>query len=84
MTAVVRWYAPLSTGSGRITGYRTRAYRLGWPSACSRAYHHWLRRLHHPVDDAGLPKGRYSFRVLATNHAGASGWSSASGVVRAR
>ncbi|HEX2893395.1 MAG TPA: zinc-dependent metalloprotease family protein [Marmoricola sp.] len=83
-TAVARWSTPVSNGGAAIIGYRVLAERIG---RGGRAIH--VRASN--VVGAGthaltmrLPKGRYRFRIVAYNQAGASPYSAASRAVIAR
>ncbi|RNM16355.1 fibronectin type III domain-containing protein [Nocardioides pocheonensis] len=84
ITAVARWNAPASNGGAAITGYRVRAERL---SRSGRVVGSVTSRLVGSGTHAltlALPQGRYRFRIVAYNQAGASPYSSASRVVVAR
>jgi hypothetical protein len=83
-TAVARWSTPASNGGAAIVGYRVLAERIG---RGGRAIHVQASK----VVGAGthaltmrLPQGRYRFRIVAYNQAGASPYSAASRVVIAR
>jgi hypothetical protein len=84
VTATVRWNAPVSTGGTPVTSYRLEALRLNSH-----------QRVDHTITSgkisgnvrgvsARLAKGRYRFRLVATNAVGTSAWSSTSRVVKAR
>lgn len=84
INATARWNAPTTTGGQALLGYRVKASRLDSynrvvatytsarvaPSARSIVYR--------------LPRGRYTFVVLAENGIGASAWSAKSRIVTAR
>lgn len=84
ITAVARWNAPASNGGAAITGYQVRAERLSRSgrvvgSVTSRVVGSGTHAL-----TLALPQGRYRFRIVAFNQAGASPYSPASRVVVAR
>jgi hypothetical protein len=84
VTAVARWNAPASNGGAAITGYQVRAERL---SRSGRVLGSVTSRVVGSGSHAltmRLRKGKYRFRIVAFNAAGASPYSAASRVVVAR
>ncbi|MCW2761809.1 MAG: hypothetical protein JWR85_2010 [Marmoricola sp.] len=83
-TAVARWYPPASTGGAAITRYRVVALRLNRHNQVIRSYGSSYLRPTVRALTVRLPRGRYVFKVVAFNRVGASPWSGASRVVKAR
>jgi hypothetical protein len=84
VTAVARWYAPLNNGGAAITKYRVVAQKLNSSNRVVRNYVSAYTRPTARVLSMRLPRGRYVFKVRAWNKVGASSWSRASRIVRAR
>ena len=59
--------APVSTGGATVTGYRVRAYKMNRQHRVVAAYTTGYLRPSARGLTLSLPKGRYSFRVLAYN-----------------
>lgn len=84
ITATARWTAPVSNGGAAIAGYRVRAELLSRSGRVVRVLGSQLMSSASRSLTMRLPKGRYRFRVVAYNQAGASPVSAASRVVTAR
>jgi hypothetical protein len=84
VTAVARWNAPSSNGGAAITGYQVRAERLSRSGRVLGAVMSNVVASGSHALTMRLPKGRYRFRIVAINAAGASPYSAASRVVVAR
>ena len=84
VTAVARWYQPLSNGGASITKYRVAAQKLDSRNRVVRNYFSSYTRPTARVLSMRLPRGRYVFKVMAWNKVGASPWSKASRMVTAR
>lgn len=84
VSATARWRAPSSTGGAAITKYRVRAQQRDSRNRVIRTYYSTYLG---PTTRAlvwRLPRGRYSFTVMAWNRVGASAWSRSSSIVTAR
>lgn len=84
VTAVARWSAPARTGGVAITSYRVRALRLDARNRVARTFSSAYLQPTARALTLRLPRGRYTFSVMAFNRVGASAWSHSSAVVRAR
>jgi hypothetical protein len=84
ITALARWSAPARTGGAAVTKYRVRALRLDKRNHVVAKYGSAYLSPTARALTMRLPKGRYTFSVMAWNRVGASGWSRSSGIVRAR
>jgi hypothetical protein len=83
-TATARWTAPVSNGGAAIVGYRVQAERVSRSGRVLRVRSSAMVSSRSRALKLRLPKGRYRFRVVAFNKAGASPLSAPSRVVRAR
>jgi hypothetical protein len=84
ITATARWDAPASNGGAAIVGYRVKAQLL---SRSGRVVKVLSSRMMSPGSRAltmRLAQGRYRFRIVAYNQAGASPLSTPSRIVTAR
>lgn len=81
VTATVRWSAPVS---GVVTAYRIKAQKLSNAGRVLRVINTALIPSSARGANVHLPKGRYRFKVVASNKYGASPASAASRLVRAR
>lgn len=84
VTAVARWYAPLSNGGAAITRYRVVAQKLDSRNRVVRNYFSSYTKPTARAFSMRLPRGRYVFKVMAWNKVGASPWSKPSRIVTAR
>lgn len=84
VTALARWSAPTRTGGAATTKYRVRALRLDKRNRVVRAYGSSYLSPTTRALTMRLPKGRYTFSVMAWNRVGGSAWSRSSSIVRAR
>ena len=84
ITATARWDPPASNGGAAIVGYRVRAELIGSSGRVVRVVSSRMVSSGSRALTLRLPKGRYRFRIVAYNQAGASPWSAASRVVVAR
>lgn len=84
VTARARWAAPTSTGGASIVGYRVKALKLSSSGRVLRVVTSSLVSPSARTKQMRLAKGRYRFRVIAYNRAGASPVSTVSRIVRAR
>lgn len=84
ITATARWIAPRNSGGTAITSYLVRAERLNKRGKVLRVYSSRHLSPRGNAVSLTLPKGRYSFRVMAFNAVGASPWSARSRPVTAR
>jgi hypothetical protein len=83
-TATARWSAPASNGGSAIRGYQVKALRLSASGRVTKVLTSARVSSGARALKMRLPKGRYRFRVVAFNAAGASPLSVPSRVVRAR
>ena len=81
---MARWAVPSSNGGAAITDYRVLAQRLNRANRVVRSYGSRYLSASARALTMRLPKGRYVFKVMAWNRVGASSWSRASNIVRAR
>ena len=84
ITAKIRWSAPTTSGGAAVNGYRVTAQRLDSAGRVVKALRSTLLSSGARALKMRLPKGRYRFRVVAYNRIGASPYSAASRIVRAR
>jgi len=84
ITATARWNPPASNGGAAIAGYRVRAELIGGSGRVVRVVSSRMVSSGSRALTLRLPKGRYRFRIVAYNQAGASPWSTASRIVVAR
>jgi hypothetical protein len=84
ITATARWNPPASNGGAAIVGYRVRAELIGSSGRVVRVVSSRMVSSGSRALTLRLPKGRYRFRIVAYNQAGASPWSTASRTVVAR
>ncbi len=83
-TAVVRWAPPSTNGGAAIQRYRLVAQKLSRSNRVLRVFSSSYIAPSVRAVSWRLPRGRYSFKVVAYNQAGASGWSASSRSVKAR
>jgi hypothetical protein len=84
ITATARWRAPASNGGAAIIGYRVKAQLLSRSGRVTRVLTSAVVSSASHDLTMRLPKGRYRFRIIAYNSAGASPLSAPSRVVIAR
>lgn len=84
VSATARWAAPSSTGGAAITKYRVRAQKRDSRNRVIRTYYSGYYGSTTRALVWRLPRGRYSFAVMAWNRVGASAWSRSSSIVTAR
>ncbi len=83
-TATARWVAPSNTGGAPITKYQVIAQKLNASDKVVASYKSIYKGPAQRNLAMTLPAGRYQFRIMAWNSAGASPWSPQSNFVTAR